>query len=205
MSEGAKVFVIVVAAGKKVSSVGIRAAESTVAHRMIGNGARREQTRVQERWKWWKSEEREQTLAVTTRCRNNFFSKPSQVWLAGKPTHNEPWCWCFAQMFGTIFNVRKRREKKDTDKPHDWKRGKRREARKESASYVSRLFLIPKVFSTYSSSPQLCVRNVIWCCVVFDISPFYWHHHCICHSLIIIRKVLILTLSIFNSLKGCNF
>lgn len=52
MSEGAKVFVIVVAAGKKVSSVGIRAAESTVAHRMIGNGARREQTRVQERWKW---------------------------------------------------------------------------------------------------------------------------------------------------------
>ena len=151
------------AAGKKVSSVGIRAAESTVAHRMIGNGARREQTRVQERWKWWKSEEREQTLAVTT------LLLCSNVW--GGKHGGEDWSKLTEQP-GTIFNVRKRREKKDTDKPHDWKRGKRREARKESASYVSRLFLIPKVFSTYSSSPQLCVRNVIWCCGVLTYRRF---------------------------------
>ena len=60
---------------------------------------------------------------------------------------------------GMIFNVTKRRENKHTDKPHDWKRGKRRQTRKESASYVSRLFLILKVFWTYSSSPQLCVSH----------------------------------------------
>ena len=90
------------AAGKKVSSVGIRAAESTVAHRMIGNGARREQTRVQERWKWWKSEEREQTLAVTTRCRNTNFgtcwqTHPQWVW------HPKTWyCLYFAQMFEVV-------------------------------------------------------------------------------------------------------
>ena len=43
--------------------------------------------------------------------------------------------------------ITKRKEKKHADKPHDWKRGKRRETRKESASYVSRLFLILKVFA----------------------------------------------------------
>ena len=37
--------------------------------------------------------------------------------------------------------------KTHTNKRHDWKCGKRRQTRKESASYVSRLFLIPKVFS----------------------------------------------------------
>ena len=58
-----------------------------------------------------------------------------------------------------IGNVTKRRENKHTDKPHDWKRGKRRQTRKESASYVSRLFLILKVFWTYSSSPQLSVSH----------------------------------------------
>ena len=78
---------------------------------------------------------------------------------------------------GTILNVRKSRKKKDTDKPHDWKRGKRREARKESASYVSRLFLIPKVFfDVLIITTTLCPQcyMMLWC---FDISPFYWHHH----------------------------
>ena len=56
-------------------------------------------------------------------------------------------------------NCTKRQEKKHTDKPHDWKRGKRRQTRKESASYVSRLFLILKLFWTYSSSPQLSVSH----------------------------------------------
>ena len=60
---------------------------------------------------------------------------------------------------GMIINVRKRKENKHADKPHDWKRGKRRETRKESASYVSRLFLILKVFWTCSSSPQLSVSH----------------------------------------------
>ena len=79
-----------------------------------------------------------------------------------------------------IFNVTKRRENKHTDKPHDWKRGKRGEARKESASYVSRLFLILKVFAvliiTTFGQPGLDIQW--WCKCVSPIS----YQRCICHD-----------------------
>ena len=183
MSEGAKVFVIVVGCWQESVK--------------CWDPCRRKHSGASDDWKWCKARTNKGSRKMemvkkrrkgTNTCCNNKMQK-YKFWdlLANPPTMSlilllcsnvwggkhggEDWSKLTEQP-GTIFNVRKRREKKDTDKPHDWKRGKRREARKESASYVSRLFLIPKVFSTYSSSPQLCVRNVIWCCGVLTYRRF---------------------------------
>ena len=70
--------------------------------------------------------------------------------------------------------------KTHTNKRHDGKRGKRRQTRKESASYVSRLFLILKVFAvliiTTFGEPGLDIQW--WCKCESPIS----YQRCICHD-----------------------